>query len=220
MDRKEIQTRRMWQYFINATTDLIDEEGIENLTARKIADKAGYTVSTIYNYFDELSHLIFFASMRQVREYTEDLPRYIKRGKNYLEKYLHTWECFCHHSFQKPQIYYSIFITDLGVKPDELFQHYYSIYHEDLLEIPDEIKPLILEQDLTTRNKGLLEMAYREGSIKSDEIDDITEMSVLIWTAMLTRLLNKRKSYTAEEATKTTMAYIRKITGLEKLEGN
>jgi AcrR family transcriptional regulator len=215
VDRKEIQTRRMVQYFVNATADLIDEEGIEKLTARKIADKAGYTVSTIYNYFDELSHLIFFASMRRVREYTEDLPRYIKKGTNYFEKYIHTWECFCHHSFHNPHIYYSIFIGNLGLKPNELFQHYYSIYHEDLLDIPDEIKPLILEQDLTKRNKGLLEMAYKEGSIKENDIDDITDMSVLIWTAMLTRLLNQRKSYTPEEATKITMNYIKKITRLE-----
>ena len=94
----------------------------------------------------------------------------------------------------------SIFIANLGLKPNELFKHYYSIYHEDLLEIPDEIKPLILEQDLTKRNKGLLEMAYKEDLIKADNIDDVTDMSVLIWTAMLTRLLNK--SYTPKESHK------------------
>ncbi|NWQ40291.1 hypothetical protein MLOOGBEN_06210 [Bacillus sp. EB106-08-02-XG196] len=58
-------------------------------------------------------------------------------------------------------------------------------------------------------------MAYKEDLITADNIDDVTDMSVLIWTAMLTRLLNKRKSYSPEEATNITMDYIKKITTLE-----
>lgn len=50
----------MWQYFIEATAAIIEEEGYDHITIRKIADKAGYNSATIYNYFSELSHLTFF----------------------------------------------------------------------------------------------------------------------------------------------------------------
>ncbi|HWO77724.1 MAG TPA: TetR/AcrR family transcriptional regulator, partial [Bacillus sp. (in: firmicutes)] len=46
MKRKEIQMNRMWKYFVDATAQIIEEEGVENVTARKIADIAGYTSST------------------------------------------------------------------------------------------------------------------------------------------------------------------------------
>lgn len=64
----------MWEYFIDATAKIIKEEGIEHVTIRKIADLAGFTSSTIYNYFEELSHLTFFASMRFIQDYSKELP--------------------------------------------------------------------------------------------------------------------------------------------------
>ena len=49
----------MWKYFVDATAEIIEEEGLENVTIRKVADKAGYNSATIYNYFSEISHLLF-----------------------------------------------------------------------------------------------------------------------------------------------------------------
>ncbi|MED4585798.1 TetR/AcrR family transcriptional regulator [Brevibacillus choshinensis] len=123
MARREIQVKRMLQYFVDATVQLIEEEGIENVSARKIGERAGYTSSTIYNYFDELSHLIYFASMRFVKEYLQELPEYLERGQTYVEKYILSWECFCKHSFEKPQIYYALYIADLGKRTDEMVNH-------------------------------------------------------------------------------------------------
>ncbi|MCO0597785.1 TetR/AcrR family transcriptional regulator [Peribacillus butanolivorans] len=212
MSRKEIQISRMWHYFVEATIDIIEQEGLENVTARKIADKAGYTVSTIYNYFEELSHLIFFSAMKYLQEYTEEIPFYMNNGKNYLEKYLLTWECFCKHSFKRPKIYHSIFIANLGNKPDILLKHYYSVYPKDLIGIPEEVRHLLFEQDLYKRNKPFLEFALSEGSITGGNIDEVTDLTILTWTAMMTMLLNNRRNYSPEKAEEITMKHIRSIT--------
>ena len=37
MAKRDIQVARMIQYFIDATVQIIDEEGIDNVTIRKIA---------------------------------------------------------------------------------------------------------------------------------------------------------------------------------------
>ena len=44
--------------FIKATQELLDTEGIEKLSIRKIAEKAGFHNSTIYLYFKDIQHLI------------------------------------------------------------------------------------------------------------------------------------------------------------------
>ena len=44
-------------YFIEATQELILKEGLENLSIKKIAEKAGYNSATIYNYFENLEVL-------------------------------------------------------------------------------------------------------------------------------------------------------------------
>ncbi|WP_411502613.1 TetR/AcrR family transcriptional regulator [Brevibacillus centrosporus] len=211
MARREIQVKRMLQYFVEATVELIEEEGIENVSARKIGERAGYTSSTIYNYFDELSHLIYFASMRFVKEYLQELPEYLERGNTYVEKYISSWECFCKHSFEKPQIYHALYIADLGKKTDEMVNHYFSIYSSDLIGFTDEIKQMLYDPDLTSRSKALLELAQKEQDIEAATIEEVNEMCVLIWEGMITTVLNKRRDMKPEEAAEKTMRYIRNM---------
>ena len=57
-EKKQIQKARIIHYFIEAAVKIIDEEGIEGVSIRKVADIAGYNSATLYNYFDDLPHLL------------------------------------------------------------------------------------------------------------------------------------------------------------------
>jgi len=209
MARSQLQIKRMLQYFVDATVEIIEEEGIEQVSARKIGQKAGFTGSTIYNYFDELSHLIYFASMRFVSGYLQELPDYLERGQTYLEKYVWSWECFCKHSFAQPHIYHALFIANLGKKPEDILEHYFTIYSSDLIGLTEEIKSLLYDPDLTSRSLSLLKLAKKERELDDQTITDVNEMNVLIWEGMLTTILNNRRDIDPEEAVEKTMRYIR-----------
>ncbi|MDQ6600622.1 TetR/AcrR family transcriptional regulator [Bacillus salipaludis] len=211
MKKKEIQLSRMWKYFVDATAEIIEEEGLENVTIRKVADKAGYNSATIYNYFSEISHLIFFASMKFLKSYTDEVAVYIEKGKDPIEKYLLAWECFCIHSFKQPQIFNAVFIMDLGDQPEKLLEEYYKIYPADLINIPEELKIILFERNVSKRGRSFLENALREGYIKEENVDAINELTILIWQGMFTNILNNRKSYEFQEAVKITMNYITEI---------
>ncbi|GGE35844.1 TetR family transcriptional regulator [Pullulanibacillus camelliae] len=212
MRKKEIQANRMMKYFIDATSKIIEEDGIENVTIRKIADTAGYNSATIYSYFKEVSHLIFFAAMTFLKDYINDLSECLKLSDDPLEKYVLSWECFCKHSFANPKLYHAIFIADLGEHPDELMRHYYQLYNMDLLDIPEEIKAVMLEHNLMVRSRMVLESAVSQKLIKVENLEPINEMTIYIWRGMFTSLLNNRCSHSKEEALKTTVAYIRELT--------
>ncbi|MGO4889746.1 TetR/AcrR family transcriptional regulator [Anaerobacillus sp. MEB173] len=212
MARSEKQTERMINYFIDATAKLLKEEGIKNISIRKIAKEAGYTSSTIYNYFSEVSHLIFFAGMRFMEDYIEDLPKYSAKAKDPLEKYLLGWECFCDHSFREPELYHAIFIADLGEHPEEFIKHYSSIYKFDSLQLPEELEVIMTEQNLSKRSKNVLEKYAEKGVFRKEDIEKLNEITIFIWQGMITSLLNNRVTYTPEEASKKTMEYIRDVT--------
>ncbi|WP_423799886.1 TetR/AcrR family transcriptional regulator [Neobacillus sp. SAB-20_R2A] len=209
--KKKIQMSRMWQYFVEATAEIIEEEGINKITIRKVADKAGYNSATIYNYFSEISHLTFFAAMKFLKPYTDEVATYMDKGNNPIEKYLLAWECFCKHSFQNPQIFHAVFIMDLGEQPENLLERYYQIYPEELITIPEELKPILFERNMSKRGRSYLELALKEGYIKVENIDAINEITILIWQGMFTNILNNRRQYTPEEAMQMTMNYITEI---------
>ncbi|WP_231689561.1 TetR/AcrR family transcriptional regulator [Bacillus sp. FJAT-27245] len=216
MDKKKIQMSRMWKYFVEATAEIIEEEGMDKVTIRKVADKAGYNSATIYNYFSEISHLIFFASMKFLKPYTDEVPVYLEKGAHPLEKFLLAWECFCKHSFRNPQIFHAVFIMDLGSQPDKLLQRYYELYPNELIKIPEDLKPILFERNTTKRGRSYLEAALREGYIHEENVDSINEMTILVWQGMLTNILNNRRDYNPDEAASITMNYISEIVRNER----
>ena len=109
LDKKYIQKVRMVKYFVDATIEIIEKEGYEAVTIRKVADIAGYNSATLYNYFDNLEHLLFFASMRYLQDYIDQLPIYIKNANNSRDVYLLVWQCYVDCAFRNPKIYYAIF---------------------------------------------------------------------------------------------------------------
>ncbi|WP_087972197.1 TetR/AcrR family transcriptional regulator [Oceanobacillus rekensis] len=209
-NKKDIQRARMWRYFLDAATEVIMEDGIDHFTIRKIADKAGYTSSTAYNYFKDLSHLKFFAAMRFTSDYINELPEYLSKGNNTLEKWLYSWECFCKHSFEQPKIYSVIFMDNLGSIPEDLLEHYYQIYQKDLLGLPDEIKDIIIEQDFSKRSALYIQSAVDEGFLRQEDVDLMADMTLLIWKGMMNTVMNNRRKYTKEQAISMTLYYVYK----------
>ncbi|PLR81174.1 TetR family transcriptional regulator [Bacillus canaveralius] len=210
---RETQTVRMMSYFIDATTEIIKKEGIDKVTIRKIADLAGYNSATIYNYFEDLSHLIFFASMRFVKKYTDALPHYLEKARTPLERYFLIWECFCKYSFESPQIYYAVFSANLGTHPINLTK-YYEYFPTDLVTFPDDLKPMLLESSLSKRTLIAFNQCISEGYIQETYAEKTAEIHYLIWNGMLTMLINNRTTYTVDEATEVTVNHIRNTTAI------
>lgn len=210
MDNKEIQKKRMLSYIIEATNEIIEKEGINSVTIRKIANKAGYNSATLYNYFDNLNHILFFASLKYLKDYARDLSSYTINSKNSIESYLDVWKCFCHHSYLRPEIYNLIFFSGYSHSTvNESIKMYYSIFPEELGNESKKFLPMLLEDNIYIRDYKLLKTAVSEGFIKEDDIHEINEMNILIYQGMLSRLLNKNNTCTKEEAEKITLKYIK-----------
>ncbi len=56
--KQNLKNQRVRAYFVQAAKKIILEEGVENVSVRKVADAAGYTFSTIYNYYGNLNELL------------------------------------------------------------------------------------------------------------------------------------------------------------------
>lgn len=208
--RKEIQQARMFKYFIDATVEHIEEEGLHNVKVREIAEKAGFTSSTLYNYFQDLSHLKFFAVMRYTRAYFQELPEYMARGENTIDKWLYGWECFCKHSFKNPEIYSLLFTKNLGKVPNEVIDQYYQIFSSDLFDLSEEIRSIVMHHNISKRSALYIQDSVQEGFMSEEYIEYISDVTMLIWTGMLTDMMNLRRSISSEEATRKTMEYIYK----------
>lgn len=57
-ERKERERKEMQELILNAATEIFKEEGLENLSIRKIANKIEYSPAIIYHYFKDKDEII------------------------------------------------------------------------------------------------------------------------------------------------------------------
>lgn len=211
LDNKDLQKKRMITYFVEATCKIIDTEGIDAVTVRKVASLAGYNSATLYNYFDNLTHLIFFASLRHLKNYANDLPRYLKDLTDPLQIYLNVWRCFCTHSYRHPHFYQMIFFGGFDSKMvNDSITTYYSIFTEEINNDVKEFIPMFVEENIHKRDYLALTQAAKENIISDQDIRSINEMNVLIYRGMLDKMLNNLDHTTVESAVATTLKYIKR----------
>lgn len=202
-------------YFIDAAANILEEEGKDAITIRRVANLAGYNSATLYNYFENLDHLIFYAAMRFIKDYAHSLHSYVKDSYNALEKYLTIWERFCFYSFSKPEIYYSIFFAKLNNSLEDYTQEYYKIFPEDLGSQPKDISTMLLKHDIYERDLVILKTCVEEGFFKNEDKDEINEMTLLMYQGILLKVMNKKIN--REDAIERTMKYINKIVDMYRI---
>lgn len=185
---KIIQQERMIKYFLDATIKIIENEGIEKVTVRKVANLAGYNQATLYNYFENLDHLLFFTSMYYLSEYIDALPVYIKYAKSAKDLYILVWQCFIDFAFVKPEIYYNLFFSSLSNKMETYIEKYYAIFPLDVKKYPSSIRKMLAENNITTRSEVLMEVCVAENFVTQENGIIINNLVIHVFESILMRV--------------------------------
>lgn len=132
---KSIKRDRVKNYFIEAALEIIKEEGLENLTTKKIGDKAGYSYATIYNYFENYNELICICMIKLADECTLYLKERLT-GNNILEKCNSFIEIMVEFNARNTNIYYPFLSSTVDFKffKNEFNDHFIHPAYNILLE--------------------------------------------------------------------------------------
>lgn len=199
MDKLNIKKRRVMMYFIEATQELILNEGIENLSIKKIADTAGYNTATIYNYFEDLEELILYSSIDYLKIYLKDLKSEINSNMKAIEMYETIYKVFVHHSFEKPEIFHTLFFGKYSYKLEKIIKKYYEIFPDDITGQTDITKSVLVEGNIHNRDLPVIKQMIKEGSILEEEAPYIMEAIVRIHQSYLENILQQREQISLEE---------------------
>ncbi len=123
MSRSELRRERNRDFFINAARSIVESEGLQALTIRKVSEMAGYSAASVYNYFGSMNSLL-----NAVKDsYAVDIMKYISQShyteSDPVKKLEHSYRAFAEYLLQKPEIFRLIFMSQVGrgeFNPDEL----------------------------------------------------------------------------------------------------
>lgn len=209
MAKNKIKKNRIIKYFIEATSEIMERDGIDGITIRKIAEVSGYNSATIYNYFENLDHLIFLSALKFIKPYTNSVGEYAKSGENALEKNLLIWEYFCLHSFRHPELYHAIFFAKLSNPIDDYISNYYELYPEEIVIDDRNVSSMLSKQNIYERAHVILEQCVDEGFLYKKDLDSLNEMILFIYKGLLAQVLNKELDEPVEKTVERAMLYIK-----------
>ena len=209
MANKKIQRKRMMSYFIDSANEIIEKDGVDGITLRKVANNAGYNTATLYNYFESLDHLIFYAAMRHVKYYVTGLSLYLEEANNSMDSFLMVWDCFCNYAYSKPEIYSIIFFPNLVNNMEYYIWEYYQFFPEDSIIEDDKSLDRLLTKDTNNRAKATVLGCIKEGYIRKEDSSKLIEICQLVFEGMLSRVV--KYNISCEEARNKTMDYIKSI---------
>ena len=114
MKNKEIQERRMKEYFIQAAKDILRGEGLKGISVRNVADQAGYSFATLYNYFKDINDLIFYC----VQDFQEECRIFVfdktEKMPSGLEKVKAMALSYTNYFSEYPGIFELFYLTKVG----------------------------------------------------------------------------------------------------------
>lgn len=185
----DIKRKRTISFFLDAAESIATKNGIDSLTIRNVADKAGYNSATIYNYFDNLDQLIAFMVIRKTSDYLNKSIWYFDQDKIHtLDDYIELWKIFCDCSFSDPVIYayaYSSSKEHMANYQSNI-KKYYEIFadtvpsfeREDSHNPYFESEPFAVDQAIHKKNVEI-------GLYSEENISDIYQFGHYLYVGLL-----------------------------------
>ena len=184
--KHSVREKRIRTYFIDAAKQIILREGVEGVSVRKVADIAGYSYATIYNYFSDLNALLLAtkhvmivdmvtymggAEDEKVKE-IEDIKRLNRRYAGYYLAHPHVFRFF-----------YSYRLTD---EPQAAPQHFdYAASWQDTYQglVADGTisanEVFIVAKTVIYALHGLLALFFSDNGLSEEallsDLDQLTE---------------------------------------------
>lgn len=205
-ERENIKRSRMMKYFIDAANKIIKKKGIDAVNIRDAANLAGYSSATLYNYFDNLTHLVFLATFNQLEEYNKALAICIAKCKNSIEVYMRICRCFCDFAYEKPEIYEILFFSHNDGKFDNYIEQYYKLFpNKDYKNLPNFLGKMFKSNDIHARSLFMLENCIKDGYLDKLNIDDFNDICLRFNKTILQDV--RYGILSKEEATELTLKY-------------
>lgn len=114
MKKNEIQEQRMKGYFIEATKEMLKGEGLKSISVRKVAERAGYSYTTLYHYFKDLNELIFLCVKDFQNECEAFIKEEIKNEPRGIERIKAITRAYVNYFVQYPGIFELCFIEKIS----------------------------------------------------------------------------------------------------------
>ena len=204
---------------IQRTYEIMQREGLQGLSIRKITSGLGLSSTALYTHFADMDQLIMYASVRFLQDYIRCFKNTLNENMNPLEQYLTLWNCFAGYAFASIPIYEMLFFGKYKENLGDTIFEYYRMFPEDVTEFDGLSDSVFFSNDLKQRDYMMLQRAARAGEITPEAARILSEMNCYLFHGMLMEhRMDYRNPGVAKEAAVKFFYMIQEITNKYRLK--
>jgi len=188
MKAKQEKRKNTIDAFVSAAMKLIEENGVDGVSTRKIADVTGYSYATLYNYFPNIGVLLQYCIYTEMNALNEYVDKFLKNkiDLSAQEKLLIMSESTARFFIEKPTAFELIFMIKLETLP------------------PEEIRADLLSPVVIRKIREIINQLMNQYGTKEDE----REATIQIF---LNHLVGKLLYYFRRDIGKSSEMFLKEI---------
>lgn len=184
-DRHDIKKRRMKSYFLEAAKAAVKNEGADQLTVRKVADAAGYSYATIYNYFKDLNALLWETRHLMIEDLIEEIKSKMSEPIERKEDIIKVFKLYMGYFFDHPEVFRFFYFYPL-TKPEIVTGEGSSTQLDD--------------PDFSSMWSDTFSAFVRNGILKPEDIEVVAKLIIYSIQGLLTLRFSSAGDMTEDQA--------------------
>ena len=175
--------------FIKYTREIMEKDGLDAVSTRKLAALTGFNSAKLYFYFKNIDDLVALACVSHTENYCKMLAG-VDRENMDSEAYLYrAWEIFCNCALDEPEIYTKLFFTKRETKLGDVMNEYYRLYPAEFEKLDEKTREMLKEGCIFACSDKVLQPLVDKGLIKVDKLPIVSELLIsfmgkLLWERM------------------------------------
>lgn len=174
--------------YVQITGEILEKDGIEGVTIRKVAARAGCTSAVLYKHFENKEHLIMLASTKFLEPYIiEFMKQTTRRDITSIQMDLLLWRCFIYEAFRNKPYYELMFFSDQKDMLEDCVYEYYQLFPEVERHFDGFSASIIFSNNLSERELIRLRRAAHSGLITMENAALLSRLSVAVFNGIFTQ---------------------------------
>lgn len=167
--------------YIAKTIEIIDNEGVEAVSIRRIAKEMECSSASLYRHFENLSELIYYAELHTLKGYINRLNEAEKGWKNIWDYYVGIWDCYSKEAFRHQHEYDTLFLVNDNSKLNVSIKEYYEMFPEEKDRTNDFFSEMLETVDFMGRDFQICKKCVAAGVIDYDEAVRLNRMACVLY---------------------------------------
>lgn len=172
-----IKSQRVKSYFVQAAKEIILDEGVENTSVRKVADKAGYSFATLYNYFTDINELLQEVKVIMIQDVINHMLGKMPDKIYDLDDIKNLHRLYIEYYIERPNVFsffYSYRLNTVKVKPNDIL-HFEKIWQDTYLGMVKsgaikEAEVEIVAKTIIYTMQGVLALYFSDNGLTTEDV--------------------------------------------------